>query len=288
MKILVTGATGFLGSYIVKALIQNGHEVIILKRSFSNTRRIQEELAKVIAYNVDQYKIEQVFKEHNDIDAVIHTATCYGRRGETICMLQDANTVFPLSVLEGAIASGVNLFINTDTVLDKNLNYYSLTKGQFLEIGKKLADEGKIKFINLKLEHFYGPGDDDSKFISYVIKQCRNNIAELNLTKGEQKRDFVYIDDVVNAYMLFLNNLKSKGNFNEYQVGTGKSIAIRELVLLIYQLTAATIKLNFGAVPYRKNELIDSCANIDKLEKMGWKPQLDVESGIRKTLKLQR
>ena len=284
MKILVTGATGFLGSHIVKALVQYKHEVVILKRSFSNTIRIQEALDRIIAYNIDQCDIEQVFREQRDIDAVIHTATCYGRSGETIAAVQHTNTVFPLVVLENAIANSVNLFINTDTVLDKYLNYYALTKGQFVEFGKKLADEGKIKFINLKLEHFYGPNDDDSKFISYVINQCKNSVAELNLTKGEQKRDFVYVDDVVDAYVLLLTQKYQENGFQEYEIGSGNIISIQDVVRLIHKLSYSRTKLNFGAIPYRQNEMMISKANIDDLLKIGWEPMVALEAGLRKCI----
>ena len=67
MKILVTGATGFLGSHLVKALLKEKHQVIILKRSFSDTWRIEDVLENLISYDIDQYDLEKIFKEQNKI-----------------------------------------------------------------------------------------------------------------------------------------------------------------------------------------------------------------------------
>ena len=140
----------------------------------------------------------------NPSKAVVHTATCYGRNRETPLEVFEANLKFPLDLLEKAALFSTDTFFNTDTILYKYLNGYSLSKHQFVEWGKQYADEHKIKFCNIKLEHMYGPGDDDSKFTTYVINSCLNNVPEVKLTLGEQERDFIYIDDVVSAYQLLL------------------------------------------------------------------------------------
>lgn len=84
MKVLVTGATGFLGSHLVKVLLKQEHEVIILKRSFSNTWRINDVLSKLISFDLDLCDLELPFKQVKNINAIIHTATCYGRHYESI------------------------------------------------------------------------------------------------------------------------------------------------------------------------------------------------------------
>ncbi len=77
----------------------------------------------------------------------------------------------------------------------------------FVEWLKYFSD--RIKVVNLKLEHMYGPKDDDSKFVTWITNQMLNNISSIDLTEGTQKRDFIYIDDVVDAYMLMLEKSKA-------------------------------------------------------------------------------
>ena len=285
MRILVTGATGFLGSHIIRILLKEGYEVIILKRSFSDIWRIKNEIDQVNVYDIDKCSLETPFLEQGNIDAVIHTATCYGRNGESLNQVYQTNVSFPLELLEIAALFNTKAFFNTDTVLYKYLNYYSLSKKQFLEWGRILAKEGKINFVNMKLEHIYGLQDDASKFVGYVIKQCRDNVKELNLTKGEQKRDFIYIDDVVNAYAVILQNKRYIRGFVEYAVGTGETVSIKYFVELVRQLTNSHTKLNFGAIPYRENEIMESKSNIESLTNLGWKPEITLQQGISKMLK---
>ncbi|ENN95793.1 NAD-dependent epimerase/dehydratase [Methanocaldococcus villosus KIN24-T80] len=282
--ILLTGATGFLGSHLLESLLKENYNVIILKRSFSNTWRIQHLLDNVIYYDIDKVELEKPFKE-NQIDVVIHTATSYGRKNEKISEIVDTNLMFPLKLLELCTFFNIDTFFNTDTILPKNLNYYVLSKKQFLEYGKRMCDEYNLRFINIKLEHMYGPKDDNTKFIPYIIEKILKNEKEIDLTKGEQERDFIYISDVVSAYITVLNKLDNfEKKFYNIEVGVGNPIKIRDLVILIKKLCNSNIKLNFGAIPYRKNEIMKSYANIDFLKSLGWEPKISIEEGLKKTI----
>lgn len=286
MKVLVTGATGFLGSHVVKALLNQGHDIVILKRSFSDIWRIANVLPYLSAYDVDNCELELPFCEHGKIDAVIHTATCYGRKGERVSEVMEANTAFPLRLLETATFFNTTTFFNTATILYKYLNSYSLSKRQFAEWGRQFAEDQKITFVNIKLEHMYGPGDDDSKFVTFVIKSCMENMAELKLTPGEQKRDFIYIDDVISAYSLLLKkSAMQKEFFQEYDLGTGKAVSVRELVETVHSLTNSTAKLNFGALPYREHEIMESRADIGPLNALGWSSKVSLIDGLISTIK---
>src|SRR5512146_292629 len=203
-RILLTGATGYLGSQLTEALLANGYSVIALKRRSSSLQRLGSSMSKITLLDVDDLELSALFKDYGRIGAVIHTATSYGRNGETASKIVDANLSFPLKLMDAAIAAGVNVFLNTDTALDKLVNAYTLSTSQYREWGYLYSRQKKILFLNLKLEHFYGPGDDDTKFTTHVIKSCLMNAPELKLTLGEQKRDFIYIDDVIAAYLLLL------------------------------------------------------------------------------------
>lgn len=280
MKVLVTGATGFLGSHLVQALIREGYKVAILKRSFSNTDRIAM-FPQLDSYNIDHCRLEQPFIDNGKIDAIIHAATCYGRQGESISNVFEANVVFPLKLLEVATYYKTDTFINADTVLSSHLNSYTLSKSQFTEWGKQLSSMRKIRFINVRLEHMYGAGDDESKFATYVINSCLANAFELKLTAGEQKRDFIYIDDVVSAYFLLLEKAhRNPELYQEYGLGSGKAISIREFVQTVHHITNSKIKLSFGALPYRDNEIMESLANIEPLLALGWTNKTSLIEGI--------
>lgn len=284
--ILLTGITGFLGSNIALALVENGYHIIGLKRKSSSINRIGSIINYVDLYDIDDIDFCDIFKKYDKIESIIHTATAYGRNNETPYEIFEANTGFPLKLLDAASVAGVSKFINTDTILDKYLNLYSLSKNHLLEWGKFYSMKNKIEFINMRLEHFYGPGDDDTKFTSYVINNCLSNSSKpLNLTLGEQKRDFIYIDDVVSAYLILLcRKMVSDDWFSEYDVGSGESVTIKDFVETVHNISKSKTVLNFGAVPYRVGEVMNSKANIAGLIKLGWKCSFTLEQGLKLTI----
>lgn len=281
-RILLTGATGYLGSHLASALLSAGHSVVALKRKSSSLRHLEPILSKISLLDLEGLDLSVPFDKYGKIDAVIHTATNYGRKGEDACQIVEANLDFPLRLMEAAAASGVGMFLNTDTALDKFLNAYSLSKAQFAEWGFYFSRQQKIRFINLRLEHFYGIGDDDTKFTTHVIKSCLQNVPELKLTLGEQKRDFIYIDDAVAAYLLLLEKQDSLTDwYMDFDVGSGEAVTIRRFAELVHQLTGSTTRLNFGAYPYRDGEVMLSQADVEPLHQMGWRCSHPLEQGLK-------
>ena len=141
MKILVTGATGYLGSHLVRHLLYAGFQPILLKRSTSDMARIRDLLPELPSYDIDRCSLDQPFREQGPVSTVLHTATLYGRGRETISDLWQANVVFPVQLLEAAARHGTDIFINTDTTLPKDVNGYELTKHHFAEWGKYYASQ---------------------------------------------------------------------------------------------------------------------------------------------------
>lgn len=289
-RILLTGATGFLGSHLLRAFLDKSWDVSIIKRSFSNTHRIQDLLSKVAILDIDKDPLESIFVQQAPFDAVVHTATCYGRHGETATQVMEANLAFPLNLLETAISFKTPIFLNTGSFYAEGLNSdylnaYSLSKKQFESWGKSLSSNGKICFINFRLEHLYGPGDNDDKFTTFIFKSLKNNTSCIELTGGEQKRDFVYIDDVVNGYIMFLVCKNNEYGFEEYELGTGEAVSIKAFVENVKRITKAQTKLKFGARKYRDNEIMFSQANTESLlGKIGWVARWDLNSGIKKCI----
>ncbi|MDN2696117.1 NAD(P)-dependent oxidoreductase [Janthinobacterium sp. SUN073] len=290
--ILLTGGTGFLGSRILAELLNNGDKVVVIKRSFSNTKKIEDFLTheNVYFFDIDIYDPQELFKKYS-IKTIIHAATEYGRGTTPIVKLLEANLILPMRLVEIGLNHGVECFINTDSFFTKrtttysNLANYSLSKKSLINWLKQLPKN--IKIINVVLEHIYGPDDDTSKFIENTIQKIAvQKVPEINFTHGHQKRDFVYIDDVVAAYIKLIQ-YGSKNNFcfETFEVGTGRSYEVREMIETIQHLSGSMTKLNFGAIGYRSDEIMESKAEIKKLMALGWNPTITLQNGIEKILK---
>lgn len=285
-SILLTGATGFLGSHILKKLLATNYKIIILKRSFSNTFRIDNDLKNLKIYNLDEINLEKVFEE-NEIYIVLHTATQYGRKQESIVDIVETNLMLPLTLLSLSQVYNVKTFINTDTLLDKRISSYALSKKQFRNWLQFYSNN--MTCINVSLEHFFGPKDDSTKFVTYIIKSLIEEVEKLDLTAGEQERDFIYIDDVVEAFIVIIQNINNQNGFYEYEIGSGVNIKIKDFILKTADiLENTTTKLNFGALPYRENEVMKSHVNLTEINKLGWSPKTNFVDGLHKTIKLER
>ncbi|MEZ9877374.1 hypothetical protein BCT06_13770 [Vibrio breoganii] len=275
MVIFISGASGYLGSNLVKTLSKD-YTVVSLIRSSSSTERIRN-IDTDLVYTDSPTVLENAFKKYQP-DIVINTAALYGRNNESLSSLVIANVDFPTKLLQLAEQYNSKAFIHTGTSLPDDVSPYALTKNTFVKLTKFNAKR-HVKFINIALEHFYGPDDDNGKFTSYVINACVTG-EKLQLTQGTQRRDFVYIDDVVSAYKVLIQNLINLRDQETIPVGSGVAPTIRELVEVIHSCSNSKSELEFGAVAMRENELMYSCANLTRLIQFDWKPKYSLESGI--------
>ncbi|AKL97706.1 NAD-dependent epimerase/dehydratase family protein [Endomicrobium proavitum] len=289
MKIILTGATGFLGSALLAALLEKKHNVIILKRSHSNVSKIKNLLKKIKSIDVDKTDVCEIFKKNKNIDAVIHVATNYGKKNEKLTDIFKSNVLFPLELLDNAAKNKVPHFINTSSffqkITDANhpLYAYIKTKQEFLSWGKYYAQTGKINFTDANIFHLYGAGDcEETKFIPYIIKQCSGNVKYLDMTSGEQKRDFIFLDDAVEAYLKILN--KKNSGFTKYEIGSGKQITIKQACEIIKKISKSKIKFNFGKIPYRNGEVMNAKANLHLNKNIHWKAKTSFSAGILKII----
>jgi nucleoside-diphosphate-sugar epimerase len=285
--ILLTGGTGYLGSKILKKLVDEGYKIILLKRSFSNPIRIKEYINKITFYNADLVPLETIFSE-NVIGTIVHCATNYGRGENDPLHVIEANLLLPLRLLELGKKYHVKCFINTDTILDKRINYYSLSKRQFKDW--LFVYKHDYTCINVALEHFYGSGDDATKFVTHIVHNLLKNVDKIDLTKGEQRRDFIYIDDVVSAFVKIINSLDTfSQDFYDFEVGTNYPLSIKEFVELAKQLSGNKHTfLNFGALPYRENEVMNYYVNTSEISKLGWECKITLEEGLKKMIDLEK
>lgn len=285
--ILLTGATGFLGSHLLAELCARGYKILVLKRSFSSLVRISSLLKNplVKTYDIDVTPPARVFEE-NKVDAVIHCATNYGRTENSCAQLLQTNLMFPITLLDLCVEHKTGLFINTDSYFNKdNLSYsyllnYSLSK-KSLNLWLKYFSK-RIKIINMILEHMYGEFDGKDKFVEFAMQKIAiEQVSELNLTAGEQKRDFIYVGDVCKVYLAALEWAdKNAFEYKNFDVGTGIATPLADFVRVIKEASSSPTKLNFGALAYRADEIVSSAADLGSLTELNITEFTSILQGI--------
>ncbi|WP_164848458.1 NAD(P)-dependent oxidoreductase [Halobacteriovorax sp. HLS] len=273
LRALVTGGTGFLGSHLVKMLVDQGVQVTVVKRVESSTDRLNSVLNSISFIDIDELTSSKISKEKYDY--LFHLATCYGRNGETDEQINSVNIELPLSLLRAM--SSMPKVVNFSTSLDPSLNTYTRSKFEFIKALELEFDS--LELLNLELEHFYGPMD--GQFIGYLINSIAKNVEKIPLTKGEQVRDFIFYKDLLAA----VNILLKSGATGSFPIGSGKSRSLKESIEIIKSLVPdSQTLLAWGEVAYRENEVLYSVADISKLSKLGWQCEYSFEEGIREVI----
>jgi CDP-paratose synthetase len=158
-----------------------------------------------------------------------------------------------------------------------------------LENSFDFAQKKDIRFINLRIFHMYGPNDNPRKFIPSVIYKAKNDEV-INLTSGYQKRDFIYIDDVLDFFtFLFSWSKIHTNNFYNFDIGTSKLTAISETVDIIIKTYNSKSLVIRNSVEYYDAGLPDLKANFDTFENynISWRPRTSLIEGIMKIKEFQ-
>jgi CDP-paratose synthetase len=287
MKLLLSGATGFIGSHLLSALIDEGHQVIALRRLTSKSIIVRKtEKGQLTWLDIDE-ALEERLSAYQPFDAVVHLATAYFRESAGFLASEKANVEFPLVLLDFSLRGGADLFINTDTFFSREeykysyLREYIASKQNFLRWGRVATEMNPgFSFINTRLEHVYGPADADTKFIPALIKDLLDHKAQIPLTSGEQERDFIHVSDVVNAYLTILENKNRFSGFVEVGVGCGVPQSLHSLILEAKSVTRSPSQLLFSAYPQRQGEIMRSSADNSMLKELGWGPTITLTEGI--------
>lgn len=295
MAVLITGITGFLGSHIARKLVANREIVVGLKRKSSQTEKINDLLGNLILYDNENLDFSSLIEKYN-IKCIIHAATFYDRNNQNTNEVIEANFIFPKKIIDRINDKNV-LFINISSFFCRNLDLskidltkpnaaYIFSKILFENYGKFVASFNNLKFINVRLEHIYGPDDDlNSKFIPKTIKLMLDNVESISLSDCTQKRDFIFVSDVVNAILLiYENNNFLYQQFNTIEIGSGTSIPLFELTEKIKLITCTSSVLKYGDFPKNENDILDSKADVSFLNKIGWTQEVTLDQGLLETI----
>lgn len=272
MRVMIFGAGGYLGTKLARCLESEGHKVTGVYRKIPAETDTRER--KVLLAETEEIRTEL---QNVHYDWVINCAAVYEHSRTQIHQIVDANTIFALQMLDCSLECGVKKILTMDTGLPKHTNLYSFTKKQFAEFGEFYAGRYGITFVNVLLEMFYGEDEPEGRFLSEC---CRKMIRgeSLFLTKGTQKRDIIYIDDVCSAIKRILE--EPLDGYCSIPVGNGEAVSIRTMIEYMHKVIKSDSVLNFGAVPARADEP-DCVADMEILTGMGFQPKYSWKQGIR-------
>jgi nucleoside-diphosphate-sugar epimerase len=291
MKILVTGATGFIGRELVKKL-QYSYDVVTLVRESSDILMLKELNCKIIKYK-QNLEIIDIFQKEK-IDAVIHCASfvIVKHNKNKIEELLNSNIMYGTYLLEASKISGAKWFINTGTFWqnynndDYNpVNLYAATKEAFENIAKYYTETSDLVFTTIKLNDTFGPNDTRDKIFNLWNNICKTN-KSLDMSKGDQIIDISYIEDIINAYNLLINHLNSdkylEFNHKTFAVKSNERMTLKELSKVFEDVIGKKLNINWGKRTYRNREVmnpIDSIALVPN-----WKQQYTLKEAIKKTI----
>ena len=297
-KSVVTGGAGFIGSNLTNKLLDMGHKVIVLDNFVSGKRsnlsRHNKKNLKIV--NIDISKSENLDKYFKKVDYVFHLAAL----AEIIPSFKNPekyfnnNVIGTLNVLNAAKKTKIKKMIYAassscygapkkfpTSEKDKiDLKHpYAITKFVGEELVMRYALMFNMPNISFRFFNVYGPRSNISNQYSAVIgnflSQTKSKKALTVVGDGKQTRDFIHVDDLINA---FIKIIKSKFENKIYNLGSGKRTSIN------------TIAKIFGGkkkfIPIRPGEPKNSVADIKKIKKdINWKPKISIELGIKKLLK---
>lgn len=267
MKILVTGATGFIGQNLVKNLLDKKYEIHCLVRPCSDVSKIDTRI-KTFSYDNNIDSLIDFF-QNQKFDGIVHLASLFlvSHTKNDISNLIFSNIKFGTELLEACKISNVKWFINTGTFWQNHhsqegynpVNLYSATKEAFEVMVKYYTETSNLIFTTIKLSDTFGLNDTRNK-----IFNIWSNIAKsgkvLEMSAGEQIIDISYIEDVISAYDILINYLisdkKEEFKNQEFVVTNNERVSLKELLKIFEDATNTKLNIVWGGRPYREREVM--------------------------------
>ncbi len=297
--ILVTGGAGFIGSHLVDRLIGKGYKVVVIDNLSTGKKENLNPKAKFYKINICSPKISQIFKKEKP-EIVFHLAAQINVRKSVENPLFDAKTniLGSLNVLEncknfkvqkiifastgGAIYGQAKKLPTPEDYLANPLSPYGiakLTTEKYLNYYYQVLG---LPYISLRLANVYGPrqdGSGEAGVIAIFLGKMLRGENPVIFGDGKQTRDFIFVEDVISAFLLSMK-IKKVGIFN---IGTAKETDINTIFKKLKELTNQKQKPIYEKE--RKGDLKRSCLDIEKAkEKLKWQPKYSLEKGLEKTI----
>lgn len=293
-RVLITGGFGFIGKHLQKKLFNYGAFITIIDKNPQYAKSLN-----TIKCDICDYKnLEKVIKDISP-EIVFHLAANIDRTSEfnIIRNMIAVNLIGTLNLFESLknisscrsiIVAGTSEEYGNNQVPFKEyykedpISPYSFSKVCASYLSKMLFNIYKSPIIILRPTLAYGPGQKETMFIPTLIKTLLRN-ERFIMTPGEQTRDFIFIDDLVSAY---IQAGVSEGHFGEiFNIGSGKAYKIKDIA---YRIASFLDKQNFlkiGAKDYRKSEIMSYFVDISKAKNyLNWTPKIKINEGLKKTI----
>ncbi len=298
--VLITGATGFIGANLARRLA-GSFKVNILARPNSNFWRLNDIKSRLAVHNADICDYENLRDAVNRIrpDYIFHFAAygAYPRIQADESKILETDIIGTHNLLKAALGIPYKCLINTgssseygikdkpmkeDDALDPN-TAYGAAKAASTMLCRNFAREHDKPIITLRPFSVYGYYEERLRLVPDVIISCLKN-KDVNLSSGVQKRDFVFIEDAIGAYMQAMKYDDSSGLV--LNVGSGKDISVMDAANKIHKIINSGNRLFFGKKPLESFET-EKCWRADiKLirQKIGWKPKINLDEGLARTV----
>jgi len=301
-RVLVTGAGGFIGSHLVKRLVENEAHVHIFDLPSSNYSRLNGIIHKFSIHEGDlanQKQINRCIKKSKP-EIIYHLAAFVNNERDLnlIDRMIDVNLKGTINLINSLIKEKPDFkcFINTGTCEEYGdsktpfresqreipVSPYSASKVASTYFCQMINKVTKLPIITLRPFLTYGPGQDLHRFIPSLIVHCITR-KDFKMTAGNQTREFNYIDDIIDAYILAPYNKKASGQV--INIGNGIEYKIIEVAKKIVTMLGNPIRLHIGVLPNRPGETAHFFSSNEKAKKLlGWFPKVGLNEGLERTI----
>jgi UDP-glucose 4-epimerase len=298
MRVLLTGAGGFVGSHVLRRLLRDGkHAVAVLLRSGRSYPRIEalENRVEVIRGDLSRCEGLVTSVQRFGPDVIVHGAWAATAAENRNSLEHAEHVTHTINTIRLAQASGATHFIGLGSqaeygaAADRNrtqeagrpTTLYGTSKLCAGLLAERVCGAFGMRFVWLRLFSAYGPGEDPTWLIPNLCARlfARERPAT---TAGEQVYDYLFIDDVAEAVCQVAMKPEAAGFFD---LGSGCGHSVREVIERVRDLIDPSLPLSLGQIPYGANQIMRMEANVERLQAItGWRPQTDLDSGLRRTV----
>ncbi len=291
-RVLVTGASGFIGRHLADALLAAGKSVSLIVKSGSEADCLERWGTRVSIFAFDGSSASmQAIMRSAQPDTVFHLASRFlaQHTPEDVPSLIGSNLLFGTQLLDAMRECSVPYFINAGTSWQHfeqdsyaPVNLYAASKQAFEAMLRYYSDACGLSAITLKLFDTYGPKDPRPKLI-HLLQKSQDAAEPLALSPGEQVLDLLYIDDVVAAFMQAATLIRTHApGHHAYGLPSGERLRLRDLVSVVESTTGRPCHIAWGTRPYRPREVMQPWSGEPVLP--GWAPRVSLFEGIKLTL----
>lgn len=300
-RILITGGAGFIGANFAYKFLDLGYDINLLEKQGVNLWRLEEIKEKIKIHYVDlrNYKALETFIIKLNPQIILHFATygAYQAKQQDINTTIDTNLLGTVNLVNASSKIKFECFINTGSnseygVKDKPMketdllepnNLYGITKAATTMYCQDITRKLGLPIVTMRPFAVYGYFEEKERLIPTIIKSCLTN-TELKLSSPKSVRDFVFIEDVIDAYLKAIENIqKVKGEI--FNIGSGIQSTIDEVVNIIKKINQSIIEPEYGEVKKAQYEPETWLADISKIKNMlNWQPKYNLKKGLEKNI----